>query len=128
MKTHSKLVIAGIGTAALLAGGAALVPPAIAAGQPTTATTGGSAAAAITTTATKGTAEAGTAAKKISCRTAVKIAKKRVPGARVTDVEREWEHGHRTCKVELRKGRWEYEVYVSVTTGKIVKFERDQDD
>ncbi|GAA5053644.1 putative membrane protein YkoI [Thermocatellispora tengchongensis] len=100
MKTHSKLIIAGTAAAAVLAGGAALTP-----------------------------ASAATAAaeRQITCATAVKIAKKKVPGARVTDVEREWEHGHRTCKVELVKGAYEYDVYVSLSTGKIVKFDRDRD-
>ncbi|MEU8252340.1 PepSY domain-containing protein [Nonomuraea sp. NPDC048916] len=64
----------------------------------------------------------------ITCTTAIKIAKKKVPGAHVTDTEREWEHGHRVCKVELRKGNWEYDVYVSLKNGKIVKFKRDYDD
>ncbi|MEV4300460.1 PepSY domain-containing protein [Microbispora rosea] len=59
---------------------------------------------------------------------AVAIAKKRVPGAWVTEVEREWEHGHRTWKVELRKGHMEYEVYVAVATGRIVKFRAEHDD
>jgi uncharacterized membrane protein YkoI len=53
---------------------------------------------------------------------AITIAKRRIPGARVTKVEREWEHGQRTWKVELRKGGREYEVYVSIKTGKIIKF------
>lgn len=63
-----------------------------------------------------------------TCTTAIKIAKRKVPGAHVTKTEREREHGHRVCKVELRKGNWEYDVYVSLTNGKIVKFKRDYDD
>ncbi|TKK88391.1 peptidase [Herbidospora galbida] len=59
---------------------------------------------------------------------AVKIAKKKVPGAYVTDVEREWEHGRRTWKIELEKGDWEYDVYVAVSNGRIIKFKRDYDD
>ncbi|WP_030507146.1 PepSY domain-containing protein [Microbispora rosea] len=59
---------------------------------------------------------------------AVAIAKKRVPGARVTEIEREWEHGHRTWKVELRKGHMEYKVYVAIATGRIVKFRAEHDD
>ncbi|GIH92075.1 PepSY domain-containing protein [Planobispora siamensis] len=64
----------------------------------------------------------------ISCSKAVKIAKKRVPGARVSEVEREWEHGHRVCKVELHRGGWEYDVYVSLKTGKVIKFKKEYDD
>jgi uncharacterized membrane protein YkoI len=59
---------------------------------------------------------------------AITIAKRRVPGARVTKVEREWEHGQRTWKVELRKGGREYEVYVSIRTGKVIKFRSHHDD
>lgn len=59
---------------------------------------------------------------------AVKIAKKKVPGAYVSEVEREYEHGRRTWKIELEKGNWEYDVYVAVSNGRIVKFTRDYDD
>ncbi|WP_062438092.1 PepSY domain-containing protein [Herbidospora daliensis] len=59
---------------------------------------------------------------------AVKIAKKKVPGAYVSDVEREYEHGHRTWKIELEKGNWEYDVYVAISNGRIVKFTREYDD
>lgn len=34
----------------------------------------------------------------------------------------------RVWKVELRKGGREYEVYVSASTGKIVKYEREHED
>ncbi|WP_214109913.1 PepSY domain-containing protein [Acrocarpospora catenulata] len=64
----------------------------------------------------------------ISRAQAIKIAKKRVPGAYVTDVEREREHGYRTWKVELQKGNWEYDVYVAIKNGKIIKFKRKYDD
>ncbi|MFE3449189.1 PepSY domain-containing protein [Nonomuraea sp. NPDC059194] len=59
---------------------------------------------------------------------AVDLAKERVPGATVVDVDRDWEHGQRTWEVELRKGRWEYEVHVAVKNGKIVKVDKDLDD
>lgn len=59
---------------------------------------------------------------------AVDIAKARVPGATVVEVHRDWEHGHRTWEVELRKGHWEYEVHVAVKNGRIVKVDRDHDD
>ncbi|WP_344968639.1 PepSY domain-containing protein [Streptosporangium fragile] len=121
MKHTTKIAIASLGTAALLAGGGgiALAASETAVAAPATGTTG--------TTATTGTAGT-TATAGISARRATQIAKKRVPGARVTDVEREWEHGHRTWKVELYKSGWEYDVYVSVKTGKIIKFKRDYDD
>ncbi|GIH22033.1 hypothetical protein Aph01nite_03430 [Acrocarpospora phusangensis] len=87
--------------------------------------TGAATAGAATTSA--GTASASTAAADITRAKAIKIAKKAVPGARVTDVEREYEHGHRTWKIELEKGRYEYDVYVSIKTGKIIKFKVDRD-
>ncbi|WP_347942919.1 PepSY domain-containing protein [Sphaerisporangium sp. TRM90804] len=55
-------------------------------------------------------------------------AQRKVPGARVTKIEREWEHGHRARKIELHKGHREYRVYVSARTGKIVKFRQKYDD
>ncbi|MEU4697736.1 PepSY domain-containing protein [Nonomuraea dietziae] len=59
---------------------------------------------------------------------AVEIAKARVPGATVGDVEREDEHGERTWEVELTKGGQEHEIHVSEQTGKIVKQDTDQAD
>ncbi|MBB2912202.1 putative membrane protein YkoI [Streptosporangium becharense] len=115
-----------LGAAALLAGGGG---PAFAAAQ--TAQTAADAAGttgATTGTTTAGSATGTSATAGISSRRAVQIAEKRVPGARVTDVDREWERGHRTWKVELEKGRWEYEVHVSVKNGKVVAFERDYED
>ncbi|MGV9539399.1 PepSY domain-containing protein, partial [Streptosporangium sandarakinum] len=105
------------------AGGGGRPPPAArpAAGAPL------SAGAAATTTVAMPAAAAVTTAG-ISYREAVRIARKRVPGARVTEVEREWEHGRRVWKVELRKGRWEYEVHVSAATGKVTRVKRKLDD
>ncbi|WP_229798038.1 PepSY domain-containing protein [Planomonospora parontospora] len=108
-KTHliARITLAAVGTAALLG---TVAGTALASGATATATASGIATAP---------------AVPVSCAKAVRIAKKRVPGARVSEVEREWEHGHRVCKVELEKGRWEYDVYVSQRTGKIVKFKRE---
>ncbi|GGK72056.1 hypothetical protein Ppa06_30270 [Planomonospora parontospora subsp. parontospora] len=119
-KTHliARITLAAAGTAALLG---TVAGTALASGATTTTAT----AAGIATAA----APAAVApAAPVSCAKAVRIAKKRVPGARVSEVEREWEHSHRVCKVELEKGRWEYDVYVSQRTGKIVKFKREWDD
>lgn len=108
---------ASIVTATILAGGAA------------TALGAASAAASPSMPVSVTVAQdAGKAAAGVTRAQAIKIAKKRVPGARVTEVERERERGHRTWQVELRKGGWEYDVYVSARTGKIVKFESDRDD
>lgn len=115
MKQITRITIATIGTAALLAGGGGI---ALAAGQ--TAASAASATATATTAAPAAVAD-------ISSRKAVQIARKRVPGGRVTEIEREWEHGHSVWKVELRKGGWEYDVYVSAKSGRIIKFKRDYD-
>ncbi|SNT38754.1 Uncharacterized membrane protein YkoI, partial [Streptosporangium subroseum] len=118
MKQITRMTIATLGTAALLAGSGGI---ALAAQQTATITS-----AAGTVTATAVAAPAGAAS--ISYSRALQIAKKRVPGARVTKVEREVEHGYRTWKFELRKGGREYEVYVSTKTGKIIKFKSGRDD
>ncbi|GAA3811716.1 hypothetical protein GCM10022226_35400 [Sphaerisporangium flaviroseum] len=119
----AKLTVAGAGVLALLGAGAVT---ASAAAQPTAATAVSTVSTVSTGTAVAGTATATSAG--ITYRQAIKIAKKRVPGARVTKVEREWEHGHRTWKVELKKRHTEYRVYVSIRTGKIVKFRQKHDD
>ncbi|MCG5211859.1 PepSY domain-containing protein [Streptosporangium sp. KLBMP 9127] len=121
MRTHSRAVLAGAGAAAVLAAGVLTAGAVGAASSPSATPTASSSA----TTAANATAAAN---RQISCKTAVKIAKRKAPGARVTDVEREWEHGRRVCKVELQKGRWEYDVYVSIADGKIVKFKKEYDD
>ncbi|MFB9720251.1 PepSY domain-containing protein [Planobispora longispora] len=119
-KTHmiSKIALAAAGTVALLSAGSGVA----------LAGSGSHPAAASAPIAAAVPAAASAPATGISCAKAVKIAKKRVPRARVTEVEREWEHGHRVCKVELVRGNWEYDVYVSLRTGKIIKFKKKYDD
>ncbi|MFC4584634.1 PepSY domain-containing protein [Sphaerisporangium corydalis] len=119
MSKTVRLAIAGAAAVAVLGAGAVAAEAATSAAATTsTAVPASTATVSVATTAT-------TAA--VSSRQAIRIAKKRVPGARVTKVEREWEHGHRTWKVELQKGHTEYRVYVSVRTGKIIKFRRKHD-
>ncbi|MFG1753267.1 PepSY domain-containing protein [Streptosporangium sandarakinum] len=110
-------------TAALLFGEGGTV---LAAARPAAGAPLSSVAATATTVAVPAAATVTTAG--ISYREAVRIARKRVPGAQVTEVEREWEHGRRVWKVELRKGRWEYEVHVSAATGKVTRVKRKLDD
>ncbi|GIH77614.1 hypothetical protein Plo01_40430 [Planobispora longispora] len=114
----SKIALAAAGTVALLSAGSGVA----------LAGSGSHPAAASAPIAAAVPAAASAPATGISCAKAVKIAKKRVPRARVTEVEREWEHGHRVCKVELVRGNWEYDVYVSLRTGKIIKFKKKYDD
>ncbi|WP_214409453.1 PepSY domain-containing protein [Sphaerisporangium fuscum] len=133
----AKLTIAGVGVLAVLGTGAVTASAATALDTP--AATGLGAPAVTSTVRTASAASHGaddvpsvsatrSATAGIGYRQAVRVAKKRVPGARVTKVEREWEHGHRVWKVELRDGRAEYRVYVSVKTGKIIEFRQKHDD
>ncbi|GIH64154.1 MULTISPECIES: PepSY domain-containing protein [Microbispora] len=89
---------------------------------------GGTAVAAAVPAPLSANASASVSQTSVTRSQAIAIATRRVPGARVTEVEREWEHGHRTWKVELRKSHREYEVYVAIATGRIVKFRAHHDD
>ncbi|MBX6385592.1 MAG: PepSY domain-containing protein [Microbispora sp.] len=121
MRHTTKIALAAAVTVTALAAGAtAATWPATAAATANTA--------AADASASRASAGAAAASTGITRHQAIAIAKRRVPGARVTEVEREWEHGHRTWKVELRKGRLEYKVYVAIATGRIVKFRVDHDD
>ncbi|MFC7380938.1 PepSY domain-containing protein [Sphaerisporangium rhizosphaerae] len=141
----ARLAIAGAGIVAVLGTGAVAASAASAlgissgrtsTGALTSAGTGGRTASTASTgstgstvsTATGTTAAGRVTGSSISYRQAIRIAKKRVPGARVGKVEREWEHGRRVWKVELHKRGVEYRVYVSVRTGAIVKFRQKHDD
>ncbi|GII28223.1 PepSY domain-containing protein [Planotetraspora mira] len=64
----------------------------------------------------------------ITSRQAIEIAGARVPGARVTGVERELEHGHRVWEVKLVKGGIEYDVQVSADSGTVVRLRQDRGD
>ncbi|WP_405140330.1 PepSY domain-containing protein [Sphaerisporangium sp. NBC_01403] len=118
----ARLTIAGAGAIAVLTTGAVAASAATQLSTPAAATS----TTATAATATTGTVSSSTAA--ITYSQAIRIAKKRVPGARVTEVEREWEHGYRVWKVELKKRHAEYRVYISVKTGKIIKFRQKHDD
>ncbi|MFF0306394.1 PepSY domain-containing protein [Streptosporangium sp. NPDC004379] len=127
MRQITKVALATAATATTAAllfgeGGTVLAAARPAAGAPlSAASTTGTATTVVPAAATAATAG-------ISYREAIRIARKRVPGARVTEVEREWEHGRRVWKVELRKGRWEYEVHVSAASGKVTRVKRKLDD
>ena len=88
MRNRTKLVIAGVGVVALLGGGGSAVAAASAASS--------QASVAQSSGGTLIAAKAEAAAASITRKQAIAIAKKKVPGAWVTEVEREWEHGHRT--------------------------------
>ena len=59
---------------------------------------------------------------------AKQIALKRTNGGRVTDCELDYEHGTRVYEIEIRKGRYEYDIDVNAYTGKIVDYDVDYDD
>ncbi|MEU8386436.1 PepSY domain-containing protein [Streptosporangium sp. NPDC048865] len=129
MTRITRITVGTLATAALLIGGGGIALAAQTDSAAITTTAAGTGTTGATATGVTGTAAApATTSAGISSRKAVQIAKKRVPGARVSKVEREWEHGQRAWKVELHKGAWEYDVYVSARTGKIIKLKRDYDD
>lgn len=113
MRKTTSIAIAAAATLAALAAGGTAVASASAPAQAPAQTSAASSAA---------TARSAVSSSGFTRRQAIVIAKRRVPGARVIKAEREWEHGHRTWKVELRRGHREYRVYVSSATGRIVKF------
>ncbi|MGS2641598.1 PepSY domain-containing protein [Streptosporangium sp. G12] len=129
MTRIARITVGTLAAAALLTGGGGIALAAQTDSAAITATAAGTGTTGATVTGATGTAAAPvTTSAGISSREAVQIAKKRVPGARVSKVEREWEHGRRAWKVELHRGAWEYDVYVSAKTGKIIKLKRDYDD
>ncbi|WP_436760685.1 PepSY domain-containing protein [Streptosporangium sp. V21-05] len=127
MTRITRITVGTLATAALLIGGGGIALAAQPDSTAITATAAGTTGTTVTGTTRTAAAPATTSAG-VSSREAVRIAKKRVPGARVSKVEREWEHGQRAWKVELHKGAREYDVYVSARTGKIIKLKRDYDD
>ena len=70
-----------------------------------------------------------TATRSVSRRRAIAIARERVGGGRVDDVDRDDDDGRAVWKVKLaRAGGIEHEVHVRVADGRVVKVERDRDD
>jgi hypothetical protein len=58
---------------------------------------------------------------------AAELALRRVAGGRVTEIEREWEHGRLVWKVEVHAGGVEYDIRVDAATGAIVRARADDD-
>ncbi|RJQ66857.1 hypothetical protein D5S17_34245 [Pseudonocardiaceae bacterium YIM PH 21723] len=56
------------------------------------------------------------------------IAQNRVPGAQITEVDRDHEDGRPVWEIELRKDRVEYEIEVNADNGQIVDYDEDHDD
>jgi hypothetical protein len=59
---------------------------------------------------------------------AASIALAHVGGGRVTEIEREFEHGRREWKVEIVNGGREHDVRVDATTGAVTRTDVDRDD
>jgi len=117
--------MAGVGIAAVLGGGSAVALAANAPAQVPTAAQGFRAEP----TPSPSTAEPKAAVEDtITREQAIEIATNKVPGAQVTDVERDREHGRRVWEIELHKGDQEYDVHVATDSGEIVKFHQEHDD
>lgn len=59
---------------------------------------------------------------------AEKIALKKVPGATIIKNEFDKDDGVAVYEIEMRKGRYEYDIKINAKTGKILEFEKDIDD
>lgn len=71
----------------------------------------------------------GAASRSVSRSRAIAIARERVGGGRVDDVDRDDDDGRAVWKVKLaRAGGIEREVHVRVADGRVVKVESDRDD
>ncbi|MFC4059426.1 PepSY domain-containing protein [Planomonospora corallina] len=64
---------------------------------------------------------AAVAAADITSEQAVRIAKRKVPGSQVAGVRRVWDQGIWNWRVTLERGSWEYDLYVSVRSGRVVR-------
>lgn len=65
---------------------------------------------------------------KISRERAIAIAKNRYKGARVTDVDLERFQGRSHYQVDLKDGRYDYEVWIDAQSGKITHSKKELDD
>ena len=61
----------------------------------------------------------------VSAQQARQIAQQRVPGARVTETERDREHGRAVWEVDLTRPHHEWEVTIDAATGKVISVHHD---
>ncbi|HWI05903.1 MAG TPA: PepSY domain-containing protein [Solirubrobacteraceae bacterium] len=81
------------------------------------------------TTQAQGDTERSAASRPVSRSRAIAIARKRVGGGRVDEVERDDEDGRAAWKVKLaRAGGVEHKVSVAVSNGRVLQVETDRDD
>ena len=64
----------------------------------------------------------------ISADQARKIALKAAGGGRVTDIERETEHGRAVWDVEVQRGNVEHDIDIDRQTGDVLRHKKDHDD
>lgn len=62
----------------------------------------------------------------ISQEAAVKIAMKQAKGT-VTEVELDEEHGRMVYEIEMKNGKYEYDIEIDAITGEVLKFNKERD-
>jgi uncharacterized membrane protein YkoI len=65
---------------------------------------------------------------RVSRRRAIRIARRKVGGGRVTEVERDGDDGRAVWEIEIDRGRTDHKVTVAVRGGRVVDHDRDRDD
>jgi Peptidase propeptide and YPEB domain len=75
-----------------------------------------------------GTASRADASGELSSAEAADIALRHVGGGRVTEIEREFEHGRREWKVEIIQDGREHDVRVDAASGAVTRTDVDRDD
>lgn len=127
MRPTRLVVVTTVTVTALLAGGTALAfagtDDAAPAGAIPTAATGAGLLAGFPD-GPNGAAAPG----ELSADQAAGAALAHVGSGRVTEIEREFEHGRREWKVEIRDGAREHDVRVDAATGAITRTDVDVDD
>ncbi len=123
----ARIALTAAGTATLLScgGGASATGTADATSGPG-ATITGTAGAAAGPGRTAAGASSLTAAG-VTSRQAAQIARRKVPGARVTRVRHVWDQGIWNWRVELVKAPWRYDLFVSVRSGRVVRIKINYD-
>ncbi|MBG0828885.1 peptidase [Planomonospora sp. ID67723] len=113
-----RTALAGAGAAALLLAGGG-----VALAGTTAGTTAGApvAPAPVAPASVTPTPAPPAAAGEITSDEAVAIAERSAPGAVVVKVERVWEQGLWTWWVQMEKGVWRYDLYISTKTGRVVR-------
>ncbi|MBG0815964.1 PepSY domain-containing protein [Planomonospora sp. ID82291] len=123
----TRIALTAAGTAALLSSGGGASATSATSGTAVTSGAAATSATAVTngTAVTAATGAASPAAAGVSSRQAAEIARRKVPGARVTRVRHVWDQGIWNWRVELVKAPWRYDLFVSVRSGRVVRLKID---